>query len=52
MNVLESIEQTIKDHAERSVKEFPSLAGITKEFTDALDDDVQQIYEQLDELER
>ena len=51
-NVLESIEQTIKDHAERSVKEFPSLAGITKEFTDALDDDVQQIYEQLDELER
>ena len=52
MNVLESIEQTIKDHAERSVKEFPSLQGITKEFTDALDDDVQQIYEQLDELER
>lgn len=52
MNVLESIEQTIKDHAERSVKEFPSLAGITKEFTDALDDDVQQIHEQLDELER
>ena len=52
MNVLESIEQTIKDHAERSVKEFPSLRGITKEFTDALDDDVQQIYEQLDELER
>lgn len=51
-NVLESIEQTIKDHAERSVKEFPSLRGITKEFTDALDDDVQQIYEQLDELER
>lgn len=52
MNILESIEQTIKDHAERSVKEFPSLRGITKEFTDALDDDVQQIYEQLDELER
>ena len=51
-NVLESIEQTIKDHAERSVKEFPSLRGITKEFTDALYDDVQQIYEQLDELER